>query len=103
MISWRRTRAMARKECLHVLRDYRSLLLALVLPLFMLLLFGYALTLDVDRIATAVYDMDRTPQSRDLIERLRGSRFFQIVAAPDSYGDIERLLDRADSVSYTHL
>jgi ABC-2 type transport system permease protein len=93
MISWRRTKAIAHKECLHVLRDVRSLLLALVLPFFLLVLFGYALTLDVDRIATVVYDNDRTPQSRELIERLRGSRYFRIVAVADDYRQIERLLD----------
>jgi ABC-2 type transport system permease protein len=93
MISWRRTKAIAHKECLHVLRDVRSLLLALVLPFFLLVLFGYALTLDVDRIATVVYDNDRTPQSRELIERLRGSRYFRIVAVADDYRQIERWLD----------
>jgi len=93
MISWRRTRAIARKECLHVLRDVRSLLLALVLPLFLLVLFGYALTLDVDRIPTVVCDNDRTPQSRNLIERLRGSRYFVIKAVADGHRTIERLID----------
>jgi len=93
MISWRRTKAIAHKEFLHVARDVRSLLLALVLPFFLLALFGYALTLDVDQIATALYDNDRTPQSRDLVERLRGSRYFKIVAVADDYREIERLLD----------
>jgi ABC-2 type transport system permease protein len=45
----RRTRSVARKEFLHILRDSRSLTMALALPLLMILLFGYALTLDVDR------------------------------------------------------
>ncbi len=57
----RRTRAMARKELLHILRDVRSLIMALALPLLMILLFGYALTLDVDRIPAVVFDRDRTP------------------------------------------
>ena len=96
MINRRRTAALARKECLHVLRDARSLLMALVLPIFLLLLFGYALTLDVDRIATVIYDSDRTPQSRALIERLRGSRFFLIQEVAGDYDRIERLIDRGD-------
>ncbi len=49
----------------------RAALMALAMPLVMLLLFGYALTLDVDRIPTLVYDHDRTPESRDLIARFR--------------------------------
>jgi ABC-2 type transport system permease protein len=93
MISWRRTKAIARKECFHVLRDVRSLLMAIVLPFFLLLLFGWALTLDVDRIATVIYDNDRTPQSHQLIERLRGSRYFRIVAVAGDYREIERLID----------
>jgi len=93
MITWRRTRAIARKECLHVLRDVRSLLLALALPFFLLVLFGYALTLDVDRIATVICDNDRSAQSRELIERLRGSRYFNIRAFATSYREIERLID----------
>jgi ABC-2 type transport system permease protein len=65
-----------------------------VLPLFLLLLFGYALTLDVDRIPTVVCDNDQTPQSRELLERLRGSRYFSIVAATSDYGEIEHLVDK---------
>ena len=52
----RRLKAVTRKELLHIVRDWRSLVLALAMPLLMLLLFGYALTLDVDRIPTYVYD-----------------------------------------------
>ena len=56
MINIRRTRAVARKEMLHIFRDPRSLIMALAIPLVMLLLFGYALSLDVDRVPTVVYD-----------------------------------------------
>lgn len=90
----RRTRAIARKEFLHIVRDPRSLLMALAVPLVMLLLFGYALTLDVDRIPTLVYDADQSPQSRELIERFRGSRYFQILGFVDEYRTIERAIDR---------
>lgn len=96
MTSWRRVRAIAAKEFRHVLRDIRTLTMAVTLPLFLLLLFGYALTLDVDRIATVVFDRDRTPQSRALIEHLRGSRFFTIAATADDYDTVARLIDRGD-------
>lgn len=96
MISLRRTRAMARKELLHIVRDPRSLTLALALPMLMLVLFGYALSLDVDRIPLQVYDQDRTPQSRDLTERFRGSRFFDLRGYIDSYRPAERGLMRGD-------
>jgi ABC-2 type transport system permease protein len=89
----RRTRAVARKEFLHIVRDPRSLVMALALPILMILLFGYALTLDVDRIPTMVYDSDRTPPSRELISRFEASRYFRIMGAAPSYQVIERMID----------
>jgi ABC-2 type transport system permease protein len=90
----RRTRAIARKEFLHILRDPRSLIMALALPLLMILLFGYALTLDVDRIPTLVYDMDNSPESRELISRFDGSRYFKIAGFADNYATVEKKIDR---------
>lgn len=89
-----RTGAAARKEFLHILRDPISLVMALALPILMILLFGYALTLDVDRIPTLVYDADRTPASRDLVSRFEGSRYFHILGGVDGYREIERAIDR---------
>lgn len=62
-MNYRRTRAIFRKEFLHILRDPRSLVAALCQPLVMLLIFGWALSLDVDRIPTYVYDADQTPKA----------------------------------------
>jgi ABC-2 type transport system permease protein len=93
----RRTRAMARKELLHIVRDSRSLIAALALPLMMLLLFGFALSLDVDHIPMVVYDLDRSPQSHALIQDFRASRFFEIVAEADGYKAIERSMDQRDA------
>ncbi len=93
MNSLRRTRAVFVKECRHIVRDARSLIMALAVPLLMLLLFGYALSLDVDRIPTLIYDSDRTAASRELIERLEGSRYFQILGYVDSYRPIQEGID----------
>lgn len=93
-MSWRRFRAIFHKEWLHILRDVRSLILALALPVLLLGLFGYALTLDVDRIPTVIYDQDQTPQSRSLIEKFRGSRYFDIVERDGDYRTIERGINR---------
>ncbi len=94
--SVRRTLAVARKEALHIVRDARSLLMALAVPFVMLLLFGYALTLDVDRVPTLVYDRGRTPESREFIERLDGSRYFEVLGHVDDYETIERAIDRGE-------
>lgn len=79
MIRPMRLLAMARKEWTHVRRDIRSLILAFVIPVTLLLLFGYALTLDVDRVPTKIWDQDATPASRELVGRLVGSKYFRIV------------------------
>jgi ABC-2 type transport system permease protein len=90
----RRTWAVARKEFLHILRDARSLTMALALPILMILLFGYALTLDVDRIPTMVFDSDRTPESREMISRFQGSRYFFVLGAVEDYQSIEQKVNR---------
>jgi ABC-2 type transport system permease protein len=88
-----RLKAIARKEFLQILRDPRSLALAVSMPVFLLLLFGYALTLDVDRIPTVVYDQDRSPKSRDLTDRFLSSRYFQLEEAVQNYGRLQEMLD----------
>jgi len=97
-MSFRRTAAVARKEFLHIVRDRRSLALALALPALMLLLFGYALSLDVDRIPTLIYDADRSPQSRELIAGFESSRFFRVAGFVNRYLDIEQAFDRDEAL-----
>jgi ABC-2 type transport system permease protein len=92
--SYRRTRAIARKEMLHILRDPRSLVMALAVPVILLTLFGTALSLDVDRIPTLIQDNDGGPAAKNLIERFRGSRFFEIRGFAAGPRDIERGIDR---------
>lgn len=94
----RRTRAIARKEFLHILRDPLSLAMALAIPFFMLILFGYALSLDVDRVPTVVVDSNRTSQSRDLISYLDGSRYFEVIDVVESYGPAEDAIQRGNAL-----
>jgi len=89
----KRMAAVARKEFIHVLRDPRALGISLVLPLVLLLLFGYALTLDVDRVPLAVWDQSNTPHSRELVSRFEGSRYFALKERAGSYHDVEAGLD----------
>lgn len=92
----RRTLAILRKELLHIVRDPLSLAMALALPMLMLILFGYALSLDVDRIPLLIWDQDKTPQSRALLDRFRGSRLFSVYGDIDSYRPAEVALDRGN-------
>ena len=93
-MNFRRTRAIYHKEFLHIVRDPRSLVAALMQPLVMLLIFGWALSLDVDRIPTFVYDADQTPESRELVRDFDGSRYFQIREQVHSYAPIEQAIDK---------
>jgi len=95
-MNYRRTRAVFIKELHHITRDKRSLIMALGVPVMMLLLYGYALSLDVDRIPTLVYDQDRTEASTDLIHQFQGSRYFEIRGFVNGYAPIQRAIDRGD-------
>ena len=97
-MNFRRFYAIYRKEGLHIVRDWRSLGLALAIPAMLLMLFGYALTLDVDKIPTAVYDQDRTPQSRDLIAHFQGSRYFHITDLNATYTSIEKSINKSNVI-----
>jgi ABC-2 type transport system permease protein len=92
----RRLAAVARKEFLHVVRDWRSLTLALAIPVLLVCLFGYALTMDLNHVPTAVWDQSGTPQSRELISLLQGSAYFDVCRTPSTYRQITAALDRRD-------
>jgi ABC-2 type transport system permease protein len=94
-VSRRRLWAMARKEVIQLRRDTRSLALAFVLPVLLVVLFGYAITWDVDDIATAVVDQDQSSRSRELIDAFRSSGYFTVTRSLERPGDIGTLLDRS--------
>lgn len=89
----RRLLAVARKEFLHIRRDPRSLGMAIAIPMLLILLFGYALTLDVDNVPIAVWDQSVSPESRELISRFEGSRYFAVRLRAKGYPDIERAIE----------
>jgi len=89
--------AIAHKEYLHVVRDWRTLLIAFVLPMMMILLFGYAITFDIRDLKLAVADQDRTRVSRELIEKFAASRYFRLVATPSDPKDLLTLLDSGEA------
>jgi drug efflux transport system permease protein len=92
-MSYRRTKAVFIKELHHITRDARSLSMALAMPVMMLLLYGYALSLDVDHIQSVIYDQDGTEASRGLMRAFHGSRFFDIAGFATSYEKIEQEID----------
>jgi ABC-2 type transport system permease protein len=89
--------AVARKEFLHVLRDRRSLAMGILIPMMMLVLFGYALTLDVDNVPIVVWDQSYTTTSRELLRRFSGSPYFAILRRVDNYQDVQRAIDSGEA------
>jgi len=92
-MSIRRIRAVVRKEWKQIIRDTRSLALSLGIPMLLIVLFSWALKLDVSDIKTIVLDRDKTPQSRNYIERFSHIEYFNIVSHTDNYDEIVRLMD----------
>jgi drug efflux transport system permease protein len=88
--------AIARKEFVHILRDPRSLGMAIAIPMLLLVLFGYALTLDVDNVPIAIWDQSGSQASRELVSGFAGSRYFSVRGYVHSYSELERLIDRGD-------
>jgi ABC-2 type transport system permease protein len=94
---WERIAVILRKEFSQVLREPRMRLLLFVPPLVQLIVFGFAVNLDVDHARIAWMDMDGTPASRTLRDRFTGSGRFQIVAVPANEADVQRVLDHGDA------
>jgi ABC-2 type transport system permease protein len=86
-------KAIARKEFYHLIRDFRSLYLAFFIPMILILMFGYALSLDVDNIRTVVVDHDKTQLSRDFIRKLDASSYFDVIHHLSDARAVTRYLD----------
>ncbi len=90
----RRVKAIAWKEFVQIKRDMRSLSLALGIPIFMLLIFGYGLSLDIDHVPMVIWNQDASSElTRDFLLNFQNSKYFKIVGYTDNYRDIERKID----------
>jgi len=90
---WNRILAILWKEFFQTLRDPRRRSLLIGPPLLQLVLFGYAVNLDVEHAPIAWMDMDRTPESRELLAAYQGSRYFRITALPATDNEVQDLMD----------
>jgi ABC-2 type transport system permease protein len=89
-----RTWAVARKELFHIFRDWRSLGLVILMPVLLMLLFGYAVTLDVKKVPMAVLDRDKTQESLSFIHRFSASPYFNLRFFAQNEKEVKRLIDR---------
>ncbi len=90
---WKRITEIVRKEFRQVLREPRMRVVLFLPPLVQLLIFGYAVNLDVENVRMAWMDLDRTPASRELREAFTSSGRFRVVAEPATGREVEELLD----------
>lgn len=88
----RRLRAIIRKEFIHIWRDPRSLAVAVIIPLVMLLLYGYGMNSDVTHLRTVVVDMDDSRRSRDILAAFSQSGYFDFNLEVDSCERLENIL-----------
>ena len=89
--------SIARKELLHIRRDPTTLVFALLIPLFQMMMFGYAVDYDVRHVRTVVVDMDRTRQSRDYIAGLHNTQYLDVTGMLPTPGEAEDSIRRGAS------
>ncbi len=94
----KRIRWLALKEFYHIIRDVRSLMIVIAMPILMTAMYGYAISLDIDNITLAVIDHDRTSESRSLVERFYASGRFVSPLHDVDLADPTATLRRGDAV-----
>lgn len=98
-----RIRHMLIKEFIQVLRDPKMRLVVFVVPVVQLIIFGYAVTTDVRHVAMAVYDLDHSVASRELVSRFAGSGYFDIVRYVTNDRETAEVLDRGEAAAVLHV
>jgi ABC-2 type transport system permease protein len=95
--------ALALKEFLALLRDKRSRFVLIGPPILQLIVFGYAATFDLDRVPVAVYNEDPGAAGRELVARLDGSPYFQVIGHIDRDAAIAPLIDNREALLVLHI
>ena len=89
--------AIAKKEIRQIKRDKRMLYVLFVFPFILLVIFGYAINFDVHHIKMFVYDQDKTVDSREFVNRLTSSNYFDVEGYLNAEKEIRGVLDRGDA------
>jgi len=92
-MSFTRLAAVAAKEITQILRDTRSLVIVILMPVILVLLFGYGVSLDLKHLPVYVFDRDGSQQSQDLLKRFQSNEYFQLERVVNSYPELVRALD----------
>ena len=97
-MNFQRVFAIIRKEFVHIIRDPRSLAMAIAMPVLLIFLFGSSLSLDIDKVPLVIWDQNRTSDSREYISRFTGSRYFLLSGYVNSYEEIEQSIDKREAM-----
>ncbi len=92
-MSFMRLLAVARKEVLHIVRDARSLGIVVIMPVTLMLLFGYGVNLDLKGMPIYVYDQEGSQQSQNLLKDFQASEYFHVARVVNNYSALARALD----------
>jgi ABC-2 type transport system permease protein len=91
-----RLKCMLIKEIIQALRDPRMRFILFVIPAFQTIVFGYAVNTDVRHVKTAIYDLDNSPESRDLTARFIRSGYFDVTEYVQQESRVRELVDRGE-------
>lgn len=83
--------SLVKKEALHLLRDFRTIIVVLVMPVVLLLLFGFAISTEVNNVRVATVVEQHTDQTKQIIDRFRTNPYFTFEGVV-AYSDVEDLL-----------
>jgi ABC-2 type transport system permease protein len=100
---WERIREIIRKEFRQTLRDPRMRGLLIGPPILQLIIFGYAVNLDVEHSRLAWIDQDRTAESRELRAAFEGSTYFEVSATPENDAEVRNLVDAGRVLAAVHI
>jgi ABC-2 type transport system permease protein len=92
-----RLNSLIRKEFIQIIRDPRTLIMILGIPIMQLMLMGYAATNDIRNVALAVFDQDRSPAARRLLDAYRAADYFLITHDVQSEDELQELIDSGDA------
>ena len=92
-MSIRRIKAISYKEFIHLFRDIRSLMVIILVPVILLVLFGYALKLDVENVSIGVLDFSNSERSKEYIAGFDATSAFNVNYHLSNYEEAEYLLD----------
>jgi ABC-2 type transport system permease protein len=96
-VKLKRMFTITKKEFTHIKRDKASLAIAIMMPIMMLFLFGFAVSSDVNNVSFVVYDGSKTFESRELVNKFSNSNYFQIYKMVDSPNEVEKYIGTGEA------